>query len=405
MTSKRRLGMAAVACVVMITSGLAAPRARRTARGHGAGQKSASPRPYIFGARYCAACHDQGNHPTYTPDERTGMSCGMDEFPIFDMRDPHKLAYSALTGSRGRQMSKLLETDVAQSNACLNCHTTRDRGVSKQQYTRESDGVTCVACHGPYSNWVEKHPETDNDEWRRLDEKGKEREYGMTDLRDPVRRTEICASCHIGNHSQGKVITHAMYAAGHPPLPSFEPAAFGDRQPRHWQSLREKLLVPRRAQRHIPPPDSNRLEQTQLVAAGGVVVIRESMKLFADQAAAANTDLKSAPWPDFARFDCQSCHHDLQSGSSAPWRQTRGFSARRAVQVRQNGRWHWYKSLSKLRAVKRQRTVSRNGTTVLTFFEALSQLNPLVTLNAPCRRHGQSCFGRRPCSATCAVRT
>ena len=94
------------------------------------------------------------------------MVCGMDEFPVFDTRDSHKLAYSALTGMRGRQMSKRLGADVAQLDACLNCHSTRDRGINKQQYTRELDGVTCVACHGPFSDWVEKHPATDNNEWR-----------------------------------------------------------------------------------------------------------------------------------------------------------------------------------------------------------------------------------------------
>ena len=62
----------------------------------------------------------------------------------------------------------------------------------------------------------------------------------MTDLWDPVRRAETCASCHVGNHDEGKVVTHAMYAAGHPPLPGFETATFGDLEPRHWQYLSEK---------------------------------------------------------------------------------------------------------------------------------------------------------------------
>ena len=64
----------------------------------------------------------------------------------------------------------------------------------------------------------------------------------MTDLWDPVTRGKKCVSCHIGNPDpeEEKVVTHAMYAAGHPPLPGIEVATFSDAQPRHWQYLREK---------------------------------------------------------------------------------------------------------------------------------------------------------------------
>ena len=147
----------------------------------------------------------------------------------------------------------------------------------------------------------------------------------MTNLRDPVRRSELCASCHIGNYSQGKVITHAMYAAGHPPLPGFEPASFGQQQPRHWKYRRETLHAPDLVNRKVNPSATDDLEQTQLVAAGGLVVLRESIRLFADQAGAAIANHEAVAWPALARFDCAACHHDLQSGGSAPWRQTRGF--------------------------------------------------------------------------------
>ena len=32
----------------------------------------------------------------------------------------------------------------------------------------------------------------------------------------------MCLSCHLGNAREGRVVTHEMYAAGHPPLPGFE---------------------------------------------------------------------------------------------------------------------------------------------------------------------------------------
>ena len=63
----------------------------------------------------------------------------------------------------------------------------------------------------------------------------------MIDVRNPVRRAEQCFSCHIGNVEEGKLVTHAMYAAGHPPLPSIEIESFAKQMPRHWRYLDEKV--------------------------------------------------------------------------------------------------------------------------------------------------------------------
>jgi hypothetical protein len=249
------------------------------------------------------------------------MICRMNEFPVSDSQDKHKLAFEGLTGRRGQQMSQLLGTDVRKIDACVNCHSVPERGIKKQQYVRDTDGVTCVACHGPYAEWVEKHQRTANQEWHDLDRMAKERQYGMTDLWDAVRRAETCASCHIGNLAEGRVVTHAMYAAGHPPLPGFEAATFSDAQSRHWEYLAEKS--PERWKRLKPLPDRRNLERTQLVVVNALVSLRESMNLFADQASANISDPVGAQWPDFARFDCYACHHELESRDGMSWRQTR----------------------------------------------------------------------------------
>ncbi len=277
--------------------------------------------PYVYGPRHCAACHDQDNHSTYSKTERDGMICRMNEFPTFDMHDKHQHAYARLTGPRGQAMGRLLGTDVLKIDACLNCHGAAGRGVQTQQYSAQTDGVTCVSCHGNFAEWVERHPRTNNPEWRELSRQDKEVRYGMTDLWNAVRRAEVCSSCHIGNHDEGKVVTHAMYAAGHPPLPAFEAATFGDAQPRHWEYFREKEKTAKRWQKLKPAPDVKNLEQTQLVVIGGLVGLRESMKLFAAEAAANSSGPVGARWPDFARFDCYACHHDLQAADGASWRQ------------------------------------------------------------------------------------
>jgi hypothetical protein len=275
--------------------------------------------PYIYGARQCQGCHDQQSRPTYKPEELERWICRMDEFRAFDTKDKHKLAFKGLAGPRGEQMSKLLGTDVTKIEACLNCHSTRERGAESQSYSRETDGVTCVSCHGTYAEWVERHQRAGKD-WRDLDRQDKELRFGMTDLWNPVRRAETCASCHVGNFARGRVITHAMYAAGHPPLGGFELATYGDAQPRHWQYLREK--TPERLRR-LNRPGPHNLEQTQLAAVGAMVVLREWMTSFASEASAAKPDPIGAQWPDFARFDCYACHHELEAKAGASWRQLR----------------------------------------------------------------------------------
>jgi hypothetical protein len=258
----------------------------------------------------------------------------MNEWQKYDQQDKHQIAFQSLLNRRGKEIAQRLgHQDALQIGACLKCHAIPDPGVARPNPARLSDGVTCVGCHGAFADWVEIHPrsfeepegvnrqvEPGEDDWIKLDRKQKERDYGMTDLWDPVRRTEICASCHIGSYAQGKVVTHAMYAAGHPPLPGFEPATFSDAQPRHWEYLHEK--TPERLSR-LKTLRPRNLEQTQLIVVGSLVSLRESMNLFADQAEANKPDPVGAQWPDFARFDCYACHHELQARDGASWRQVR----------------------------------------------------------------------------------
>jgi hypothetical protein len=323
-SSARRTFVAiAVACLVALNGRVAVLGHDTQAAKNGDGAPGPTKlTPYIYGSSYCASCHDQENTRKLSPDDIEGLICQMTEFSIFDTQDKHKLAYSALTGDRAKEMSRLLKYEVKTKDACLNCHSTADREKGKQFYSREEEGITCVACHGTAAEWVEIHPRTGDGLWQKLDRKTKEKLYGMTDLWDPVRRTETCASCHIGNFAQGKVVTHAMYAAGHPPLSGFEVATFSDAQPRHWQSLAEK--TPERKKRLNLASDSGKLEQSQFVRVSGLVAFREWMKLFADQASAGDkTGTAEALWPDYARYDCASCHHDLHADDGASWRQLR----------------------------------------------------------------------------------
>jgi hypothetical protein len=325
MASRMRIGATVLIGCVALGGGLATLGQDQPAR------RQTEPAPdkpteYLWPASNCEQCH---SHPEqYAKRFNAGqLLCKMDEFTTWDHNDKHRKAYEVLQGERGQAIGKRLGIEVTESASCTNCHGTNVPGtVQFEPAARAENGVTCVACHGAFQEWVQQHRDPDVGKWatykgiegRRL----KEDRFGMTDLWDPVTRATKCASCHIGSAKEQKVLTHAMYAAGHPPLPGLEAATFSQAQPNHWLYTRSKPdKVKERLGFNPAKP-----EQTELVVASGIVALAETMRLYA--AEARNDALvkePASPWPDFARFDCYACHHDLKVPS---WRQERGYGGR-----------------------------------------------------------------------------
>jgi hypothetical protein len=236
--------------------------------------------------------------------------------------DKHRDAYDLLSSPRAAEMKRLLKRtkEPKDDPTCLGCHgfTERDKSLLDRPDKVIAEGVTCVVCHGAYKNWVPEHHGSNDVEvrkrWRALSRSVKEAEYGMRDLWDPASRARLCASCHVGSAAEGRVLTHEMYAAGHPPLPGFEPAKFSEAM-RHWQYRAEK---PAEVQKILGYQGGEK-ERAHLAAVGGVVTFESAMRLLADEAKACATNSRSL---DVAHFDCAACHHDLRSPS---WRQQRGY--------------------------------------------------------------------------------
>jgi hypothetical protein len=227
-------------------------------------------------------------------------------------------------------MGRILKIKVTEHESCLNCHAVSIKDQKLKQESQEvgfrvEEGVSCVVCHGAYKRWVLLHGfRLEQPKWRPKDvekrktREQKQREFGMTDLWNPILRTALCTSCHVGNAEQGKFVTHEMYAAGHPPLPGFEPAYFSDAMPRHWQYLREKNPVVQKDQQF----DGKEKEQTKLALVGVAVSLAESMRVLAQQ---CETAMQGKQGLDLANFDCYACHHDLKADSR---RQKSGFVGR-----------------------------------------------------------------------------
>jgi hypothetical protein len=207
---------------------------------------------------------------------------------------------------------------------CLTCHAVDRRpgpvaaGKDEGRFFTAA-GVSCEACHGLVTDeWIGKHIQKS---WR--DRSPTEKwEARQVDLRDPYTRAVRCASCHVGNKAEGKFVTHEMYAAGHPPLPPFEPATYAADAPRHYMTQRDNKALaamdPDAAWKNLHYRKDECAEARSL-AIGTVATFEATMQLLADDAAAT---AKAGELLDFAHFDCYACHHDLKVPS---WRQKRGY--------------------------------------------------------------------------------
>jgi hypothetical protein len=272
------------------------------------------------GSGTCVNCHKDGNQKTQ-PLASQGF-IRLDEYAIWKGEDKHSLAYSNLLSPRGKRMAALLNTDVTKLPAgCIGCHGA---GEAEQKNRGEGDsfdpneGVSCENCHGASSKWFGPHLDSS---FRKKTTAEREK-LGLNDLRAPSVQSAQCLTCHIGDSGQGKVVTHEMYAAGHPPLPSIEVATFSDVIPRHWWLVGEKPSVKvRQAAGFV----EGTKEKTRLALVGAAVALKTSMKLLGDETKVTGTStVPGLAWPDYARFDCWSCHHDLKRES---WRQIRGYKA------------------------------------------------------------------------------
>ena len=315
------------------------------------------PTRYFF-AKTCAGCHEdpKGKQPDPNFVKHT-------EFTSWNGTDKHSKAFANLRNDAGTRMRDRLgwKEESQEYEKCLSCHApaiadprlktvpaTNDAPERKADPVLRTellaDGVNCAECHGPRERWVEEHKKTEGEEaWIGKTAREKHDEFGMNDLRNPAVRTKVCASCHVGDQGKHRVVTHEMYAAGHPPLPGLEISTFSEGEPPHWwpmkdvpylnqtdQALMKKYGVVVFRDKTKPRFDRMRehyrvdefpTQQAKLVAVGGVVTFRESMKLFA-----ATAPADRAASPDFARFDCAACHHDLTISEDS-FRQKRGFVA------------------------------------------------------------------------------
>lgn len=237
------------------------------------------------------SCAAQNCHGSIRPGINSKTTALQNEYVTWHNGDRHAKAYDVLKEPRSIAIARRLGMPAAPSASpkCLDCHTTNvPKEVRGAKFGIE-DGVTCESCHGPAGGWLARHTQ---ERWTAARPNAVDR-LGLVDTTRPEVAARACMGCHYGNAE--KVVDHAMLAAGHPPL-VFELDTFGANMEVHWK-------------RHA---GNEAWFRGGAWAAGQAVALREAAAQLGRQRSATG-------WPEFSRYDCYACHHDIGRDREGNW--------------------------------------------------------------------------------------
>ncbi|MBI2807766.1 MAG: hypothetical protein HYX68_22525 [Planctomycetes bacterium] len=313
------------------------------------------------GFRECVRCHNSGVTGDIVLPGGAKLALMKEqwvlykEYPIWAEKDKHGQAYAVLLNERSKSMGKLLGVaEVHRDPRCLACHTgfplSRMKpgkdGLVHRDLEKDLDinlGVSCEGCHGPSGDyrsdkvvllgWMDPHqiaPKPPYEQaWRFKSPREKQSQYGFYDVRSPASKTKLCVSCHLGDVELGRIVTHEMFAAGHPPLPGFEVETFTQQMPGHWvefsaksKQVRELFVEHTKDELYARKAyKRDGLPRTRSMLVGAVITASEYLRQVSQLAdEEVKSPVRRPAWPEFAAFDCYACHHELKSPS---WRQER----------------------------------------------------------------------------------
>lgn len=300
----------------------------------------------------CAWCHYQpGNTFTSRPTD----FCQLTEARHWLSADPHATSRLRIepwpeNDKRSQPGNKLArhivqrlgyQIDTAEGyqkfgENCLTCHAGHQaqRQPPLKNNRDGHPGISCVHCHqvNDKTEWIDLHGATSApDTWRLLPPDAKQ-SHGMRHLAAADAQARLCYQCHIGDLSQNMFVSHAMYVAGHPPLPSVELRSLTEATSPHWRGPRElytsmsaqpqardeyfatHLSISTPSDKSIQVAPAERQWHTQATALGAVQAQWQWLTLMEQ----SSTERYRERWADYALYDCSGCHHGLRSPS---WRQ------------------------------------------------------------------------------------
>ena len=245
-----------------------------------------------LGVASCAStvCHGKAT-------AQTDRHVALNEYRTWTQQDRHSQAYRVLELAASKQIAaKLGLPNATGAKICLDCHADNVPQAKQGPKFHLTDGIGCEACHGGSEKWIETHAEKSATHRANL-------ERGMYPSEQPLRRAELCLSCHLG--TRDKFTTHVIMGAGHPRL-SFELAAFTADQPAHFVVDADYL------------ERKGKIDGMNLWLTGQIENAERSLALL--QSPLLNP---SGMIPELSFYDCYACHHPKEK---MRWSQSRAGS-------------------------------------------------------------------------------
>lgn len=237
-----------------------------------------------------ATCSNSVCHGATQPFKESNV--WQNEFGRWQEYDPHATrAYQALQGAEGQAIARKLGLgDATQAQACLDCHADNVPASMRGERFQIDDGVGCEACHGGAEQWLSSHADKGVSHADNLAK-------GLYPTEDPVKRAELCLSCHMG--MPGRMITHRIMGAGHPRL-SFELDTFTWLNP-HYEI--DDDYIARKGE----------FNGVRDWGVGQGVAAASLLETLLDARHGWN-----GIFPELVLFDCHACHRRMDGGQWAP---------------------------------------------------------------------------------------
>ena len=245
--------------------------------------------PAAARAEGVATCASSTCHGRALPVETAAIL--RNEYVTWASFDPHSRAYATLLSARSREIARRLGLPNAHEAAeCLDCHTHNVPVSARGPRFQLDDGIGCEACHGAAEHWLASHYDTPRVT------RGENLARGMVALEQPAVRAGVCLGCHAGAE-ENRFVSHRVMAAGHPRL-GFELDTFTEL----WRTSggREHYRLDDDYRERKAAPDALATWSTGLVSQA-----RQYLTLLRAHYGA------TGPLPDFALFNCYSCHRAM----------------------------------------------------------------------------------------------
>lgn len=244
-----------------------------------------------------ATCATSQCHGKNSP--QTGRNVQLNEYTIWNGSDYHSRAYTTLESKESRSIARKMGLpNATTAKICLDCHADNVPPEKRGPKFQLSDGVGCEGCHGGAERWLLSHTDPDATHQDNLNN-------GMIATENAADRAEVCLTCHQGNLDQ--FATHQIMAAGHPRL-SFELDVFTTNQPAHYTV--DDDYIKRKGS----------IDRLDLWLTGQIYSAEQALTV-----AKGRLYDGEGIFPDFAFFDCHSCHHPM---SNLRWSPTRADGVR-----------------------------------------------------------------------------